>query len=212
MNASAANRRVPRCGRDARAPRECPANPASGETPGLGRGARRATGDQAYPSHQSARPKTRARRPRSQGAPRQSRIWRGAGIWALSQAHRASDYWSLPEPCSRGLDEGAIRSPQGDGEPCLSPASPQCAPRCGRGRPRSQGGPLPVPRLEMRSSSSAEPAGRRGAVPMGSLPAMRPQDAGEDARAPRGGPALMRRGTMLGWGSALPGACRRHAA
>jgi hypothetical protein len=116
-----------------------------------------------------------------------------------------------------------------------TPASNRSAPRCGRGRPRSQGGVQPIPCLEMRSSSSAERAGRRGFVytpasnrsaprcgrgrprSQGGLsqshgwrcarprarsaqgdggPCMRqtpqigpPQDAGGDARAPRGASA-----------------------
>jgi hypothetical protein len=40
----------------------------------------------------------------------------------------------------------------------------RCRRGCGRGRPRSQGGAPSIPDLEMRSSPSAEPAGRRGAM------------------------------------------------
>jgi hypothetical protein len=106
-------------------------------------------------------------------------------------------------------------------------------------------GALPIPRLEMRSSPSAEPTGRRGTVPIASLRATGPkmragtpalpggglanptvgdalvpergarratgnrayrqpardgsQDAGEDARAPRGGPCQSH-----GWRCARP--------
>jgi hypothetical protein len=72
--------RAPRagCGRDARAPRSRPANPGPGDALVPERGARRATGGHAY--HQPSRTarRMRARRPRSQGAPCQSRTWRCA--------------------------------------------------------------------------------------------------------------------------------------
>jgi hypothetical protein len=57
--------------------------------------------------------------------------WRGTRSPTLSQAHRASDYQPLPRSGSRDLDEGAIRSPQGDGRPCPPPAPAQRGPNAG---------------------------------------------------------------------------------
>jgi hypothetical protein len=119
------------------------------------------------------------------GVPRggrsQSCVWRGAGGWALSQAHRASDYWAAPEPGSRGLDEGTIWSPPGDGRPCLSPAANRCAPRCGRGRPRSQGG-----RCQSQTWRCARPRAR--SPPGDREPCLSPASAQRFPRCGRGRP------------------------
>jgi hypothetical protein len=94
------------------------------------------------------------------------------------------------EPCQSHAWRGArprARSPQGDGRPGLSPASAQPAPDAGGDARAPRRRALPVPRVERRSASSAEPAGRRGDTARLSHQPNAPQDAGEDARAPRRG-------------------------
>jgi hypothetical protein len=137
----ATNRHAPRRGRDDRAPREHPANPASGGVPESGRcrrliepattglcrnhvvaasmrarfGARRATGSRAYRQPPRNAPQDAgedARAPRGDRC--QSQGWR----------------------CARPR----ARSPQGDGEPCLWAASPQCAPKMRARTPALPGG------------------------------------------------------------------------
>jgi hypothetical protein len=96
---------------------------------------------------------------RSQGAPSQSHAWRGARLRVLSQARRASDYWPRPEPGSRDLDEGAIRSPQGDGTACLREMSvrwcPGKMPSWGSALPGRAGPPQPQGGSRRRHVSAA---------------------------------------------------------
>jgi hypothetical protein len=97
---------------------------------------------------------------------------------------------ALPGKCPANPRPGdALVSERGARRATGSHANPNHwqprSPGCGRGRPRSQGSALPIPDLEMRSSSSAEPAGRRGAMQTPTVGRHGPPDAGEDARAPR---------------------------
>jgi hypothetical protein len=122
------------------------------------RGARRATGNHVHSSREPTVPKMRARRPRSQGGRCRFHGWR----------------------CARPR----ARSPQGDGEPCLLPASAQRSQDAG-GDARAPRGASPIPRLERRSSPSAEPGGRRGTMYIPAVNQRSPR-CGRDARAPRG--------------------------
>jgi hypothetical protein len=129
--------RSPDAGGDARAPRRCPANPRLGDALVPERGARRATGSRSIRQPPAnTLPGCGRGRPRSQGVPRQSPTWR----------------------CARPR----ARSPQGDGEPWHTSTAGQHAPRMRARTPALPGGAPPIPDLEMRSSPSAEPAGRRG--------------------------------------------------
>jgi hypothetical protein len=173
------------------------ANPGAGDAPGLGRGARRATGSQAYASHRPTRlpdaggtpalPGENRRSNASPGGGRDARAPRGKSALAgcVSTAFRQSRSWRCARP--------RARSPEGDGEPGIRQPPTNASPGCGRdaraprgkpalqcvfrmraGRPRSQGrigagGPRlhsisPIPELEMRPASGAEPGGRRGAM------------------------------------------------
>jgi hypothetical protein len=117
--------RLEDAGGDARAPRgDGHAYPTSGEAPGLGRGARRATGRHAYLSRGSARPRMRAGTPALPGG-------------------------ALPIPrLERRPASGA--EPAGRRDAMPTSAVDQRVRGCGRGRPRSQGG-RPIPELASRS-------------------------------------------------------------
>jgi hypothetical protein len=132
--------------------------PPTNAFPGCGRGRPRSQGGRQSRTWRCARPRARSPqgderrcipqppadtvpgcgrgRPRSQGVPRQSRTWR----------------------CARPR----ARSPQGDGEQCIRQPPADTAPGCGRDARAPREGPIPD--LEMRSSPSAEPAGRREAM------------------------------------------------
>jgi hypothetical protein len=130
------------------------------------------------------------------------------------------------------------RSPQGDGELCLSPAAAPRSPDAGEDA-RAPRGKLALARhLERRSSPSAEPAGRRGTMPITSRRATvagcgrgRPRSQGEaGAGAPLGEALVPERGARRATGNyayhqpprhgrgmrartpALPGGCRRWRA
>jgi hypothetical protein len=87
--------------------------------------------------------------------------------------------WSRPR---RGRDP----EPAGRWETMPITGLRATCPRMRAGTPALPGeGALPFPRVEMRSSSSAEPAGRRVALADPSRQSARYPDAGGDARAPR---------------------------
>jgi hypothetical protein len=121
-------------------------------------------------------------RPRSQGG-RQSRTWRCARPRARSP--QGDERRCIPQPpadtvpgCGRGRPRsqgGATRqsrtwrcarprarSPQGDERRCIRQPPADTVPGCGRDARAPREGPIPD--LEMRSSPSAEPAGRREAM------------------------------------------------
>jgi hypothetical protein len=123
---------------------------------------RRATGDHVY--HQPPRNarRMRARTPALPGG-FPANPTRGEALGLERGARRATGYHAYHQP-------------------------PRNARRMRAGTPALPGGGgLPIPRVEMRSSPSAEPVGRRGTMSITS-PAQRSPDAGEDARAPRGVP------------------------
>jgi hypothetical protein len=123
-------------------------------------------GDTARLSHQATGPKMRAGTPALPGGePCQSHAWRGARPRA--------------------------RSPQGDGRPGLSPASAQPAPDAGGDARAPRRGALPVPRVERRSASSAEPGGRRETRPITSLRATGPKMRAGTPALPGEGPMRM---------------------
>jgi hypothetical protein len=159
-------------GGDARAPRGASANPTVGDALVLGRGARRATGGRAcVKPRRSVRPKMRAGTPALPGG-RPANPTRGEALV---------------------LERGARRATGGHVYTSLRTTSSGCR----RGRPRSQGNAPPIPWLERRPASGAEPAGRRGAV-HASNPA--------DRRAPRCG-----RGRPRSQGGATAGALPEDA-
>jgi hypothetical protein len=85
------------------------------------------------------------------------------------------------------------RSPQGDGELCLRQPSANACPRCGRDARAPRGGMDLQDRVEMRSSPSAEPGGRRGALPASAVgQRVPPMRAGRPRSQGRNGPARSR--------------------
>jgi hypothetical protein len=115
----AAEKRAPDAGGDARAPRTRPTNPRLGDALVPERGARRATGDRAYPSLRSVRPARCGRgRPRSQDPPSQSQTWR----------------------CARPR----ARSPQGDGKSCIPQPAIRASHKMRAGTPTLPGKDRPI--------------------------------------------------------------------
>jgi hypothetical protein len=154
-------------GGDARAPRRAVADPTSGDALVLERGARRATGNEAYVNRWPTRTPDAggdARAPRGAVADPTSGdalvLERGARRATGSEAYVKR--WSARTPDAGGdarAPRGAVADPtSGD------------APGLGRGAHRATGGPRPSPASVQRTP-----------------------DAGGDARAPRGRPALSRR-------------------
>jgi hypothetical protein len=133
-------------------PRGAVAYSTPGEAPGLGRGAHRATGSEAYVERWPTRTRMRAGRPRSQGetganAPEDAELGLAfpGGLLHIPRLERRPA--SGAEPAGR---RGAKHTS----------SVGQRAPGCGRGRPRSQGGPART-RRKMPSWGSAFPGGGR---------------------------------------------------
>jgi hypothetical protein len=149
-----------------RAPRECPANPRPGDALVPERGAHRATGNHAHPSHQSALPPDAggdARAPRE--CPANPTV--GDALVPERGAHRATGNHAYHQPQRNGSPDA--------GEDARAPREA-----------------LPIPDLEMRPSPSAEPTGRRGTMPTPATNLRSPQMRARTPALPGNAPPIPR--------------------